>query len=152
MKKNSGASDLFIRQSNWVLTALKAPIGPNAEEPGPGDELLAGHGHPRFFVRDERMPLTGPALRRAKESANTAGPATGPWRSAEEASCGGVGGLPQGVLPSVQVQVVRLALVEVAPKKALPEAGHANNGFPGPAALRPQTCYPPTSIPSSVFS
>jgi hypothetical protein len=45
MKKNSGASDLFIRQSNWVLTALKAPIGRIAEEPGPEDELLAGPGH-----------------------------------------------------------------------------------------------------------
>jgi hypothetical protein len=65
MKKNSGASDLFIRQSNRVLTALKAPIGRIAEEPGPMDELLAGHGHPRFFVRDERMPLTGSELRRA---------------------------------------------------------------------------------------
>ena len=45
MKKNSGASDLFIRQSNRVLTALKAPIGRNAEGPGPRNGRLVSLGH-----------------------------------------------------------------------------------------------------------
>jgi hypothetical protein len=58
MKKNSRSRDLFIRRPNWVLTALKAPIGRNAEGPGPRNGQLAGLGHSDHAVgfSEERGP------------------------------------------------------------------------------------------------
>jgi hypothetical protein len=56
MKKNSGASDLFIHQSNW---ALNPSIGRNAEPVGPKSERLAGHGHPVHKVCLYEVKMVG---------------------------------------------------------------------------------------------